>query len=290
MAKPPPTSQLASGAPATATADVRQAPSRFSSLVSLDDLTADYLLTNYLTGFTFVGADKQPLPPSWFEEKLADAITQFEDITHIDVLQRSIKSERHDYITTDYLNYAFMQLHRVPAVKVSEVRAVYPTGQTIQAFPEEWVRLNTEHSQFHLVPTSGSLAQVMLGGGNGYLPFIFAGLDYLPHLWEVDYVSGFAVDAIPRGIVSCICKLAAIKVLTIMSDLIGPLGIASSSLSVDGLAQSISRQLPAFKARIDRYNVELGIPGPGLGVDPKYSTGEIGQLRRTYFGIAMASV
>jgi len=57
------------------------------------------------------------------------------------------------------------------------------------------VRLTVEHSQFHLVPTSGSLAQVLLGGGNGYLPFIFSGLSYLPGLWEVDYVSGFAPDA-----------------------------------------------------------------------------------------------
>ncbi len=283
-------SKLASNAPATATAIVKQTTSRFSSLLSLDDLTAKYLKDNYLTGFTFTGADKQELPPIFFEEKIANAISKFEDITHIDVLQREITGEKHDYITTDYLNYAFMQLYRIPAQSVSMVRAVYPTGQTIQVFPQEWVRLYVEHSQFHLVPTSGSLAQVLLGGGNGYLPFIFAGLSYLPQLWEVDYVSGFAPDAIPRDVVSVICKLAAIEVLTIMSDLVGPLGVASQSLGIDGMSQSMSRQLPAFKARIDSYKVDLGIPGPGLGVEPKYSTGEIGQLRRTYLGLVLASV
>lgn len=287
MSSPP---KLASNRPATATATIKQTTSRFQSLFSLNDLTAKYLKENYLTGFTFTGSDNQELPPSFFEEKLANAIARLEDITHIDVLQREICGEKHDYITTDYLNYAFMQLYRVPAQSVSEVRAVYPTGQTIQVFPQEWVRLYVEHSQFHLVPTSGSLAQVLLGGGNGYLPFIFAGLSYLPQLWEVDYVSGFATDAIPRDIVSAICKLASIEVLQIMSDLLGPLGIASSSLGIDGMSQSISRQLPAFKARIDAYKVDLGIPGPGLGVDPKYNTGEIGQIRRTYLGIVMASV
>lgn len=286
----PPEPSGSSLTPATATADIRQVPSRFTQLVSLDDLTAKYLLDNYLVGFTFRGADGQPLPPEWFEQKLANAITRFEDITHIDVLQRRVTAERHDYHTNDYMNYAFAQLFRVPAVRVTQVRAVYPTGQTIQVFPEDWVRLNTEHSQIHLVPTSGSFAQVMLGGGNGYLPFIFAGLSYLPHLWEVDYVSGFSADAIPRSVASAVCKLAAIEVLTMMSDLIGPLGVASSSLSVDGLSQSMSRQLPAFKARIDAYKVDLGLPGPGLAPDGKYNTGEIGQLRRTYFGIAMASV
>jgi hypothetical protein len=258
--------------------------------MSLDDLTAKYLKENYLTGFTFAGTDQQELAPEFFEDKIANAIAMFEDITQIDVLQRTVTGERHDYFTTDYLNYAFMQLYRIPCQSVQQVRAVYPTGQTVQVFPSVWVRLTVEHSQFHLVPTSGSLAQVMLGGGNGYLPFIFAGLSYLPQLWEVDYVSGFAPDAIPREICAVICKLAAIEILTTMSDLVGPLGVASSSLGIDGMSQSIARQLPAFKARIDAYKVALGIPGPGLGVDPKYSTGEIGQLRRTYYGLAMVSL
>lgn len=285
-----PTPKNASNMPATATATVKQTSSRFSALMSLDDLTAKHLKENYLTGFTFAGPDGQELAPAFFEEKLANAITKFEDITHIDVLQREVTSEKHDYMTTDYLNYAFMQLFRTPCQNVSQVRAVYPTGQVIQVFPQEWVRLYVEHSQFHLVPTSGSLAQVMLGGGNGYLPFIFAGLSYLPNLWEVDYVSGFAVDAIPREVAGVVCKLASIEVLTIMSDLVGPIGVASQSLGIDGMSQSMARQLPAFKARIESYKVDLGIPGPGLAVDPLYNSGAIGQLRRTYYGLGMASI
>jgi hypothetical protein len=276
--------------PATASAVVKQTPSRFSSLMSLDDLTAKYIKENYLTGFTFAGTDGQELAPAFFEDKLSNAIAKFENITHIDVLQREITSEKHDYFTTDYMNYAFTQLYRIPAQSVSSVRAVYPTGQVIQVFPSDWVRLQVEHSQIHLVPTSGSLAQIMLGGGNGYLPFIFGGLSYLPNLWEVDYVSGFGPDAIPRDVVSVVCKLAAIEILTIMSDLVGPIGVAGSSLGIDGMSQSISRQLPAFKARIDGYKVELGLPGAGLGVDPMFNTGEIGQLRRTYVGMVLASL
>lgn len=285
-----PTSKNASNMPETATAIVKQTQSRFSALMSLDDLTAKYLKENYLTGFTFAGSDNQELPPSFFEDKISNAITMFENITHIDVLQREVGDEQHDYHTNDYLNYAFLRLFRTPVQSVSQVTAVYPTGQVIQVFPSDWVRLNVEAGQIHLVPTSGSLAQVLLGGGNGYLPFIFAGLSYLPNLWHVNYTSGFGVDAIPREVVSVICKLAAIEILTIMSDLVGPLGVAGSSLGIDGMSQSISRQLPAFKARLDAYKVALGIPGPGLGVDPMYNTGEIGQLRRTYIGMVLASL
>lgn len=268
----------------------RQTLSRFNSVMSFDDLTGKYLLDNYLTGFRFAGADGQELPPRWYDDKLAGAIVKLEAFTTMDILQREVTGEKHDYDTNDYLNYAFTKLFRLPAQSVQQVRAVYPTGQVIQVFPPDWVRLMKESGQIHLVPTSGSLAQVMLGGGNGYLPFIFAGLSYLPQLWEVDYVSGFPVDELPRDVAGVICKLAAVDILVLMSDLVGPLGIASSSLGLDGMSQSIARQLPAFKARIDQYRAELGLPGPGLGIDPTYRTGEIGQLRRNYVGMVLASM
>lgn len=269
---------------------VRQTLSRFNATMSFDDLTKKYLLDNYLTGFNFSGSDGQELPPKFYDDKLANAITKLETITNIDVLQREMTGESHDYHTNDYLNYAFTKLFRAPVQSVQQVRAVYPTGQVVQVFPSDWVRVNMEGGQIHLVPTSGSLAQVMLGGGNGYLPFIFAGLSYLPHLWQVDYVSGFAPDALPRDVADVICKMAAIDILVLMSDLVGQLGVASSSLGIDGMSQSMARQLPAFKARIDQYRVELGIPGPTLGVDPKFGGGAIGQLRRNYVGMVLASV
>jgi hypothetical protein len=282
-----------SNGPETATAVITQTTSRFNALVSLDDLTPQYLKDNYLTGLVFTGADNQEVPPSFFDEKLADAIARLETLTGIDVLERTVTGEVHDYHSTDYQMFAFMQLFRIPAQRVTAVRATYPTGQTVQVYPTEWVQLTVEHGQLHLVPTAGSLAQVMLGQGGGgadYLPFVFNGLSFLPGLWQVDYVSGFAPNAIPREVAAVICKLAAVEVLTVMSDLVGPLGVASSSLGVDGLSQSISRQLPAFKARLDALRVDLGLPGPGLGVDPKYGSGAIGQLRRTYIGMVLASM
>jgi len=124
----------ASNMPATATASVRQTSSRFSALMSLDDLDGEYLLDNYLTGFRFEGADGQELSPIFYDEKIANAIAKLEEITGIDVLERDVVSEKHDYHTTDYMNYAYVQLFRIPCQSVSEVRAVYPTGQTIQVF------------------------------------------------------------------------------------------------------------------------------------------------------------
>lgn len=264
------------------TITVSQAANR-SSTIALDALNASYMRQNYLLGLDFFSDRQTRVTDDWFEEKITQSIAKFEDITAIDVLQRVITDETHDYHTNDYLNYAFVQLFRIPAQSVQQVRAVYPTGQTIQIFPSEWVRLEVTHSQFHLVPTSGSLAQVLLGGGNGYLPFIFAGLAYLPQLWHVDYQSGFDPEKIPYSVADALMKYATIEALQALSDLIGPIGQQSSSLGIDGLSQSVSRVIPAFKARIDAYRRDLGLD------DPNLRTGIIGQLRRTYMGINMVS-
>ena len=80
-----------------------------------------------------------------------------------------------------------------------------------------------EHAQLHLVPTSGTLSQLIIGQGADYLPLIYAGIGYLPQLWEVDYISGFDAGSVPRIIVDAICKLAVIAIATIASDLIHPL-------------------------------------------------------------------
>lgn len=260
----------------------------FSSTVPLSTLTPEYVKTHYLTGLTLCGADGEELPDEWFTEKIAIAISNLEDISNVDILQRVNRSEHHDYVVQDYMRYAFLQLFRLPALSVQEVRARYPTGQLVQVFPSAWAKLETVHSQIHLVPTAGTLSQVVVGQGGEFLPLIYGGVGYLPHLWEVDYTSGFSVDAVPRMVMDAICKMAVVDMLTVMADLVTPIGQTSTSLSIDGLSQSKSYNLPAFKARIDKYSADLGLPAsPG---QPAGESGLIAQMRNTYLGINLASV
>lgn len=259
----------------------------FSPTIALTQLTPAYVRTHYLTGLTLCGPDDEELSDDWYNEHIANAIAKVEDVTNVDILQRVNTAEKHDYYVGDYSRYAFLQLFRLPALEVSAVRAVYPTGQTIQVFPSQWVRLERVHSQIHLVPTSGSLSQVIIGQGADYLPLIFSGIGYLPQLWEVDYTSGFDQEAIPRMVIEAVCKTAVIEMLTQMSDLVTPIGQSSNSLSIDGMSQSKSYNQPAFKARIDKYTSDLGMPAPG-------GTPEVGgllsQIRNNYVGINLASV
>jgi len=258
-------------------------PSLYSPYIALSQLSGAYLRKQYLAGFTFLGDDGKPLADEWFEEFIQNAIGKLEEVLNVDVLQRNNVAEKHDYHSQDWDAFGFIQLFRFPAQSVQEVRAVVTPGQTVQVFPSTYVRIQLEHSQIHLVPTAGSLATISIGQGMEWLPF-FSGRTYVPHLWEVDYVSGFNPDQIPRIVADSIMKWAAIDILTILSDTVTPLGVTSTSQGVDGLSQSRSYQLPAFKARIDAYNADLGLP-PHSPQD-----GMLAQIREQYVGILMASV
>lgn len=258
---------------------------RFSPNMPLSQLTPAYLKKHYLTGIKLIGPDKQELDDDWFIEKINDGIAKVEQFTNVDVLKRVIKAERHDYGVNDYMRYGFLQLFHVPSLSVEEIRAVYPTGQTIQTFPSEWLRLNKIHSQVNLVPTAGTLSQVIIGQGTDYVPLIFARLSYLPHLWEVDYTSGFDPDEIPRLVIEAICKFAIIEMLGVMGDTVYPIGVGSQSLSIDGMSQSRSYAMPAFKARVDRYTLDLGLPGTAA-----VKGGIISQIRNNHLGVNLASL
>lgn len=226
------------------------------------DLTVEYFKRNYLWNLDFVDDQSQPLPDPYYIHKLSVAAATFERETKVRILRRNVLNELHDYYINDYAQFAYLQLHEYPVVSVTEISAVYPTGQAIMTFPNEWVRLTPSHGQVQLVPTSGSLSQVIMGRGGSYLPLIFQGVGYLPQLFRVSYVTGFEDDKIPVDMLDAVCKLATIDVLGGVGDTIYPPGVTSISAGVDGLSQGVgimnNGQFPAvFAGRINLYRRDL---------------------------------
>lgn len=88
----------------------------------------------------------------------------------------------------------------------------------------------------------------------GQIPYPFQ------YIWEVTYLTGF--KEIPLDIYNVIGKLASIFVLTFgdVSGSIAP-GISSSSISLDGLSQSVSsitsKDSSLYSPRISQYSKEI---------------------------------
>jgi hypothetical protein len=247
------------------------------------------LRDNYLVGLTFVNDQGKPYPDSWYLQKLATAISNFEHYTQLTLVAQEIKGEAHDYYIRDYEQYAFIQLYQYPVIVRQDtpvVRAMYPTGQVITTFPREWVRTDNVHGQIQLIPTQGTLSQVILGQGGSYLPVIYQGLGYLPQLFQVDYVAGFETGNIPTMFLDAVAKLASIELLSSIGDSVRPAGVTSQSLGVDGLSESRGFVTspdfaPVFSGRISQYRKEL------FG-DPRISLkGILPQIKDFYRGINM---
>lgn len=137
------------------------------------------------------------------------------------------------------------------------------------SYPKQWLTSNTVNNigisrQILVVPNSNVAV-------NAVNDAIFAG-STIPHLglvnsgsigsyWKVKYVTGWGCDNLPYDLMEIIGKWAAIKLFNILGDLILGAGIASQSISLDGLSQSIASTASAtsggYGARIIQYMKEI---------------------------------
>ena len=90
----------------------------------------------------------------------------------------------------------------------------------------------------------------------------------MPHLFTVNYVAGFPSGQVPADICDLIAMKAVIGVMNILGDILLGAGIASQSLSIDGLSESInttqSAENSAYSARVRQYEKQIQTQLPNL--------------------------
>lgn len=219
--------------------------------------TASDLKSDYLFGLSLADSSGNIYSDAAINRWIVKATAAIETELGVCVSPTTVTSEPHDYRVQEYDQFCFLQLFKIPVASVTSVIAKYG-GQTVMTFPVDWVKLLGEHGQIQLVPTTGSLSQVLLGQGtSALLPLITGALSQMPFLFEVTYTAGFAAGEIPSDICDVICMQASIGILQILGDLVLAPGVSSASLSIDGLSQNISTvksaQGGAFAGRITQY-------------------------------------
>lgn len=272
---------IAAGTPAaTAFEDATSDPSDPIEGVGLATqciLTVDQLKQRYLFGVDFRDDAGRFLDDRTFQFYILQAIEWFEHQLDIKLLETTFV-EKQDYNINDYQAYNFIQLDNYPVISVEEFNVQYPTGQTVVNYPAEWIRLDKEHGHIRVVPTAGTLSEILIGQGGSYLPAIYNGLHTLPHLFEIRYTAGFEDCRVPANILDLIGMFASLGPFNIFGDLIAGAGIANVSLSIDGLSQSVGTTSSAtnagYGARIIQYLKQI--------------KEQIPVLRRYYKGIRMA--
>lgn len=245
--------------------------------ILLQLLPVQQLLQRYFFGVDITNDAGESLPDEVFQHYILAAIAWLEHELDIRIAPTTFLGESADYYAADYPEFSIIQLENYPVISLEEFKVEYPSGQTVVTFPDEWVRLDKTHGIVRIVPTAGTLSNIILGQGGAFLPAVYSGLSHLPDLFKIDYTAGF--QAVPANLLELIGMMAALGPFNIFGDLIAGAGIANLSVSIDGLSQNIGTTSSAtnsgYGARIRQYLDQIKKQLPNL--------------RRYYKGIRMIS-
>lgn len=224
-------------------------------------LTAAELKEIFLFGLDLTDDADNPFPDSMFEWGIRSAISFLERRLDIRIKKTVFTNERYDYYRGDYLYWTIIKLREAPVISVEGVRVTWPSNTTVIDFPTDWIQLRPDVGHVNIVPTSGTLSQVLFTAGGSFLPLVASGRHYVPNILEVDFTAGFEDGEVPQEIRDTVAKLAAFAPLNVAGDLIVGAGIASKSVGIDGLSMSVNTTSSAtnagYGARLVQYEKEL---------------------------------
>jgi hypothetical protein len=225
-------------------------------------ITPQELKDIFLFGVDLTNDDGDPYPEEMFEFYILSAQQWLEtQMGGLMLCEKKIEAEVHDYWIADYMSYSFIKLFRYPVQSVEKVEIQFPLAQNVLQFDPAWYRAESVNGIVNLVPTQGTFSSILLSQGGNFLPLLYQGLSYVPSLFRVTYTAGFKKDEIPVQLKEIVGMKAAMGPLNIAGDLIAGAGIATKSIGLDGLSQSISTTSSAtnagYGARILQYNKEI---------------------------------
>ena len=192
---------------------------------------------------------------------------EIENFFNLKLVYQFIALEKLTFYRADYWQSFPILFTNYPVNKPISLTGRFNQLEQI-SYPTQWLT-NTQNSygqykrRVSIVPTGTAVAtanaEVILSGLTtqlGSQHFLM-----IPDYWDLQYITGFKLDQIPMDLINLTGKLASFGPLGIAGDLILGAGIASQSLGVDGLSQSISSTSSAtnagYGARLVQYEREI---------------------------------
>jgi hypothetical protein len=223
-------------------------------------ITVDKLKATYLFGVTAYDENGNSISDETIQTFIDQAISVLEHDLDITVKPTFIE-EHKDYFAQDYWDWGYMQLNRIPVIELLDLSVVYlrdqNTLETVLDIPQEWIRLEPETGIIRLVPNNRFPGRLQVDASGAFFPELFRRYSTVPDLWVARYIHGFKEGQIPALLNAAIGMLASIFYMNIAGDLIIGAGIAGTSISLDGLSQSIQTTASAenhgYSAKVKDY-------------------------------------
>jgi len=211
-----------------------------------EDLNPAWLKRTYFFGIALKDEDDNDLSDDVIAFYINRAFDEMEGTLDVHIRQRTVTAERYDYNRDQWRNFSFLQLRHRP-VRAVTAMSLMSGSANVFAVPvtgtNSWVRLEPRWGQVHLYPALGSIASIDAGA---LLSPILSQFQWAPHVIETTYTTG--MDEIESDLADAIGMTAAVNIFNILGNLIIGAGIASFSLGLDGLSQSVSSTQSAMFA------------------------------------------
>lgn len=227
--------------------------------IKIKGLTTEDLIDNHFQGIDLVTYDGTAFSRSFLVSCLNSATDRAEQMFDICITPQTVEDELHDFEGGSLFDsYQYTPLFKRPVRKINSM--YYKMGnQKILDIPTKWIQLDKRLGDITIFPTSSGVNYIQPALGTAVPYFMMR--SYMPMAIVVNYEAGMDKDEIPHSLLDWIYKYAAITIFEVWGDQIIGAGIASSSVSIDGLSQSIGTTQSAMyggaSARILEYRKDL---------------------------------
>lgn len=225
------------------------------------------LLSLYFYGIEIVNKQGTSINPAFLEWYIRAAQNEIENFLQIRLVKQIVE-ERSDYYMNEFRGTGFVRT-KLPIKRALSMKGKLGDQQVV-SYPEHWlvfnrVNDNSTSRQFLVTPNSNvsetTLSEAVYGT-NIIASLGLVNRDQVASYWEIKYITGFDILNPPFDIMNLVGKMASIGLFDIMGDIaLGTAALASYSLSIDGLSQSISTTnsatSAAYNARVLAYQKEI---------------------------------
>ena len=225
------------------------------------------ILALYFYGIDIVNRQGTELSRDVIEFYVRAAQEEIEKFLTIKLKRQKI-SEKSDYFRNEFNSRGFIKT-RFPVDVPVKVDG-YLGDQLQISYPQNWLTVNQTGDtpttrQIVIVPNTNfaNLSSSTAVYAGAIIPFSsLVNNDQIGSYFHVDYITGFRFTNIPFDLINAVGKLSSIGLFNVLGDIVlGQAAVASYSLSIDGLSQSIgttsSATNSAFGARIINYQKEI---------------------------------
>lgn len=223
----------------------------------------------YLFGIPIQTTTGDKIPESTIDLYTKAATEELEKQFNIRVL-RGVVEEEVAFEYDNFKNWGFL-VTTYPIETVVSIKGSYNNSSEL-VYPKEWisvtkrVRAEDRNRIINIIPNS--TMKISSGVSFNTISPIWGLFNYsrVPDYWSIKYISGFTT--VPADLLNAIGKLASINIFHNMGDLVLGAGVASISIGLDGLSQSIgttsSATNAAYGSRVAGYEGDLKLLLPKI--------------------------